>query len=119
MRERERGRGPVASRLNMLERIVNLRRARGEASPGDRAGGDAAPQPPARGGPEAPREEQPSSQRRLEERLEHLEAALEGLQDAVHRESVRQNERITALEQKTRPEAMAEALSTDARERGL
>ena len=118
MREREHGRGPVASRLNMLDRIVKLRRARGDASPQGPGPGDATPQPPVRE-PEAPREEQPSQQRRLEERLEHLEAALEGLQDAVHRESVRQNERITALEQKTRPEAMAEALSTDARERGL
>jgi hypothetical protein len=57
--------------------------------------------------------------RRLEQRLEHLEALVEGLQDAVHRGSVRHEERIAELEHKTERVAMAKALSDDARRRGL
>ena len=34
----------------------------------------------------------------MERRIDHLEALLEGLQDSVHREAVRQEERITKLE---------------------
>ena len=56
---------------------------------------------------------------RLEERLAHLEALVEGLQDAVHRDSTRHEERMAALERKTEPEALAKALSDDARRRGL
>jgi hypothetical protein len=57
--------------------------------------------------------------RRLEERLAHLEALVEGLQDAVYRDSVRHEERMTELERKTEPESVAKALSDDARRRGL
>jgi uncharacterized coiled-coil protein SlyX len=57
--------------------------------------------------------------RRLEERLAHLEALVEGLQDAVHRDSIRHDERMAELERKTQPEAMAKALSEDARRRGI
>ena len=56
---------------------------------------------------------------RLETRIEHLEAALEGLQDAVHRESTRQGEAIDDLRHRTEPGAIARALSDDARRRGL
>jgi hypothetical protein len=56
---------------------------------------------------------------RVEERLAHLETLVEGLQDSVHRDSVRHEERITAVERKTEPEALAKALSADARRRGL
>jgi hypothetical protein len=55
----------------------------------------------------------------LRERLGHLEALVEGLQDAVHRSSVRNEERMAELERKTQPEALAKALSDDARRRGL
>jgi hypothetical protein len=55
----------------------------------------------------------------LEERLRHLETLVEGLQDAVYRDSVRQDERMAELERKTDPEALAKALSDDARRRGL
>ena len=55
----------------------------------------------------------------LEERVDQLEALLEGLQDAVYRESVRQNERIGVLEKRTQPSEISSALSRDARERGL
>ena len=39
----------------------------------------------------------------LEERVDQLEALLEGLQDAVHRESVREDERIATLEKRSEP----------------
>ena len=55
----------------------------------------------------------------LERRLAHLEATLEGLQDAVHRESVRRDEQISELRQRTEPGEMARLLSHDARKRGL
>lgn len=63
------------------------------------------------------------SQRRriegLEKRVDQLEALLEGLQDSVYRESVRQSERVAALEKRTQPSEISSALSRDARERGL
>ena len=63
--------------------------------------------------------EERSRLQRLEERVAHLEALVEGLQDAVHRDSIRHEERMAELERKTEPEAMAKALSADARRRGL
>jgi uncharacterized coiled-coil protein SlyX len=63
-----------------------------------------------------------SSERRLdllERRVSHLEELLEGLQDAVHRESVRRDEQAAQLQQRTAPNEMARALSEDARKRGL
>jgi hypothetical protein len=55
----------------------------------------------------------------LEERVDQLEALLEGLQDAVYRESVREGDRIGALEKRTEPSEISRALDRDARERGL
>lgn len=55
----------------------------------------------------------------LEERIAHLEQLLEGLQDSVYRESERQDRRITELEAQIQPAALGQALSRDARERGL
>ncbi len=55
----------------------------------------------------------------LEERIAHLEKLLEGLQDAVHRESERHGKRLTELETQIQPAALGEAMSKDARERGL
>jgi uncharacterized coiled-coil protein SlyX len=55
----------------------------------------------------------------LEVRVAHLEQLLEGLQDSVYRESERQSRRIAELEARTQPGAIGEALSKDARERGL
>ena len=66
--------------------------------------------------PSAP---QPDDLGRIRERLEHLEALVEGLQDAVHRDSLRHEQRMSELERKTEPEALARALSDDARRRGL
>jgi hypothetical protein len=61
----------------------------------------------------------PEELRRLAARVAHLEALVEGLQDAVHRESVRHDQRVAELERKTQPEVLAKALSEDARRRGL
>ena len=66
--------------------------------------------------PSAP---QPADPQRLSERLGHLEALVEGLQDSVHRDSVRHEERLAELERMMQPEALAKALSDDARRRGL
>jgi hypothetical protein len=44
---------------------------------------------------------------------------LRGLQDSVHRETVRQTGRISELEARMEPAALAVALNKDARERGL
>ena len=55
----------------------------------------------------------------LERRIASLEELVEGLQDAVHRESTRHDERTAVLERKTEPKEMARALSEDARRRGL
>ena len=55
----------------------------------------------------------------LERRVAHLEGLLEGLQDAVHRESMRRNEEAARLQRRTAPREMARALSEDARKRGL
>jgi hypothetical protein len=72
------------------------------------------------------RRRQPSvdqwSERRLElleRRVAHLERQLEGLQDAVHRESLRRNEEAAQLQRRTAPGEIARALSEDARKRGL
>lgn len=80
--------------MSLRERLAGLMRARGPAP-------------------------QPDDVRRLSERLGHLEALVEGLQDAVHRDSVRHEERLAELERTMQPEALAKALSDDARRRGL
>jgi hypothetical protein len=55
----------------------------------------------------------------LETRTEHLELALEGLQDAVHRRAVREDESIGELRRRTEPDQIARDLSRNARTRGL
>ena len=55
----------------------------------------------------------------LEARVEHLEAALEGLQDAIHRQSVLRDERLDESDRRTEPHQIARALSQDARKRGV
>lgn len=94
--------GPVR-RVAILDRVVRLGRGRRAA--------DAAPE-----ADDAGHERRIEA---LEERIDQLEALLEGLQDAVHRESVREDERIGALEKRTEPSEIARALNRDARERGL
>jgi hypothetical protein len=68
-----------------------------------------------------PTVEQPAESRIeiLERRVGNLEDLVEGLQDAVHRESVRRDEQAAQLERKTEPQQLARALSEDARKRGI
>jgi hypothetical protein len=55
----------------------------------------------------------------LERRLEHLETMVEGLQDAIYRESVRQEEEIEKLQKMAEPAEIRRALGKDAREHGI
>jgi hypothetical protein len=55
----------------------------------------------------------------LRARIDHLEAAFEGLQDAVYREAERYERELADLRRDIQPEEMARALSVDARRRGL
>ena len=55
----------------------------------------------------------------LEERIERLERVVEGLQDALYKESRRQNDRVDELRTRIEPSELARALSDDARKRGL
>ena len=55
----------------------------------------------------------------LEARMEHLERALEGLQDSVYRQAMLEDENVGELRRRTEPEQMARDLSQDARKRGL
>jgi hypothetical protein len=51
--------------------------------------------------------------------MEHLERALEGLQDSVYRQAMLEDENVGELRRRTEPEQMARDLSQDARKRGL
>jgi hypothetical protein len=55
----------------------------------------------------------------LEQRVDELEALLEGLQDSVHREMVRHDREIGALTERTHAPEMARALDRYSRERGI
>jgi hypothetical protein len=55
----------------------------------------------------------------LEARIEHLEVALEGLQDAVYRQAVLEEQKLGEIRRRIAPEQMARELSRDARRRGL
>jgi hypothetical protein len=94
--------GPARAELGvMVDRLRELRRRR------------------ASGGKRQPELEGDHRVAILEERVKHLEATLEALQDAVDRQSVLQDERFTDLRKRTSPEQMARALSEDARRRGV
>ncbi|HEX6698449.1 MAG TPA: hypothetical protein VF080_16690 [Solirubrobacteraceae bacterium] len=55
----------------------------------------------------------------LEARIEHLEAALEGLQDAVYRQAQLNEHKHDELRARIEPEQMAIDLAQDALRRGL
>jgi uncharacterized coiled-coil protein SlyX len=55
----------------------------------------------------------------LERRVAALEGVVEALQDAVHREWMRRDDKSAELERRTQPGEMARALSEDARRRGI
>ena len=93
--------GAGGRRTRLLDRVAQLGRGRRAA---DLAG---------------PADAQARRIEALEERVDQLEALLEGLQDSVHREAVREGRRIGALEKRTEPAEISRALSRDARERGI
>lgn len=55
----------------------------------------------------------------LRTRVDLLEAQLEGLQDAIHRESMRQNERIAELARALEPGELSRTLNEYARRHGV
>jgi hypothetical protein len=55
----------------------------------------------------------------LEARIEHLERQLEGLQDAVYRQAILEDENIGELRRRMEPGQMGRDLDRDARKRGL
>ena len=55
----------------------------------------------------------------LDTRMAHLEAALEGLQDALYRQAVREDENRADMHERTEPGRIARELDADARRRGL
>lgn len=55
----------------------------------------------------------------LEERVERLEAELQGLQDALYRQSRLEDQQISELRRRTEPEQIARDLSDHARKHGL
>jgi len=55
----------------------------------------------------------------LKRRVDHLEAALEGLQDSVYRESRRHDDALAELEKRVEPNAMSQAIEAEARRRGV
>jgi uncharacterized coiled-coil protein SlyX len=64
----------------------------------------------------------PETERRLaalDARIGHLEAALEGLQDALYRQAVREDENRADMHERTEPGRIARELDADARRRGL
>ena len=64
----------------------------------------------------------PSYERRLEkleERVSYLDELLVGLQDSVHRESIRRDDEAASIRHEMTPREMSRALSEDARKRGL
>jgi hypothetical protein len=67
----------------------------------------------------AGRNQDPARLESMEKRVEHLEAMVEGLQDAVYRESIRQGREIDELQKKAEPAEIRRALGRDAREHGI
>ena len=70
-------------------------------------------------GPGAPDARWEHRVEKLEARMQHLEAELEGLQDALYRQAVLEREHVGDLRRRTTPEQLARDLSEDARRRGL
>jgi hypothetical protein len=101
----------------LLERVVQLRRRKAAEVEA------AKPEPAAEAAAGVARDDPAaaSAQRinALEARVQHLEAVLEGLQDSVHRESVRRGRQIEGLQEKTEPLKIRRAISRDARDRGI
>jgi hypothetical protein len=61
---------------------------------------------------------QPETIGGLEARVRHLESMIEGLQDAVHRESVRTDARLEELRKQVEPAQLSRTISAEQRKRG-
>ena len=70
-------------------------------------------------GPQAGEDDRERRVRELEQRVEYLEALVEGLQDSVHREAARQDKEMRALKARTQPSEVARALGRYSREHGV
>jgi hypothetical protein len=93
-------------RTRILDRVVSLRHPAPAPAPAD----------------EAPTRQAPPSADELSAlhvRLDHLEAALEGLQDAVYRDAQRHARELAELRHEIQPAEMARSLSSEARRRGV
>jgi hypothetical protein len=110
MRERE---GLIA-RVRQLRRVAAARdTASAPAGGADPDAAEPAAPPAGRADPD------PAELEALQRRLNDLEQLVQGLQDSVHRETLRLSKRVAELDARTQPAALGEALSRDARERGL
>lgn len=99
------GGGPMSHQhAGLLHRVKALLRPAVEPAPGEATRAPSADEP----GLEA-----------LRERVGRLETMVEGLQDALYRQAVREDERIEDLRARLEPDVIARALSDDARRRGL
>jgi hypothetical protein len=94
----------VPERERLIARIRQIRRTAAPIEQPDRAVTAAPPQ---------------EQLHALETRIGHLEQLVQGLQDALHRDSSRHSKRLGDLEARTQPAALGKALSEDARARGL
>ena len=86
----------------LLERVVQQRRASA-----------------AEAEPEGEQADQDQRIRALEARIDSLEALIEGLQDSVHRESVRRGRELEEINRRIQPAETARTLGKHAREHGL
>jgi hypothetical protein len=102
-RRSDRGRRGLFARVIQGRRPDGAPTADEDASPPEAAGGD-------------PRDRRIAA---LESRLDHLESLVEGLQDAVHRDSARHEREIRDLENRTAPGEMSRSLAEHNREHGL
>jgi hypothetical protein len=99
------GRNPIrrTTRLpRLLDRVVQQRRA-------------VAPEPETAA-------EEPDEGRRLDalqDRVAHLEALVEGLQDSIHRDAVRRDRILEEIKETTEPATMMRSLERHSRERAL
>jgi hypothetical protein len=75
-------------------------------------------EPAPREAAQAPSPDEPGLEA-LRERVRRLETMVEGLQDALYRQAVRDDARIEELRARLEPSEIARALSADARRRGL
>jgi hypothetical protein len=72
--------------------------------------------------PQPQRQDVPATDDRiasLERRVNHLEKLVEGLQDAIHRDSLRHGHQIQELEDRTDPAEMSRAIAKYSRKHGL